>query len=378
MKKLKIIAALDSFKGALSSAEAGEAVRKGILNRNPDADVTVFAVGDGGEGTAEALIRSLHARTGTLIVSDTHGSSVPAVYGLYRPSLESKVTAIFDMASAAGIRYAAAHDFDILRSTTYGVGEMIAAIADTGIEEIVVGLGGSGTSDGGIGALSALGAKFYNENRKLIERCDTSALARVCSCDLTPAIERMKNCKLTLLSDTAVSLTGDSGAVMMYSRQKGASEEMLPSLDAAMRSYANICDAAVGRAVSDLPGAGAAGGLGYSLSLVGGVLTPGAAYVLDTIGFTKAALDADLIITGEGKTDRQTATGKLPMVAAQKACGKPVICLCGVNEAVPALYESGISAVFALADRPMSAEESISHTSELLEKAAYNITGLYC
>lgn len=374
---LNVVAALDSFKGALSSEEAGEAVRCGILKRYPDADVTVFAVGDGGEGTADALMRSLHAHTGTLTVSDTHGAPVPAVYGLYRPAIESRSTAILDMASAAGIRYAAAHDFDILRSTTYGVGEMIAALADMGADEIVVGLGGSGTSDGGIGALSALGAKFYEADGTLIDRCDTSALARVHACDLSPALERIKNIKLTLLSDTSVALTGTSGAVMMYSRQKGASEDMLPTLDAAMQNYAAVCDAAVGAAVSDYPGAGAAGGLGYGLSLIGGKLTPGAAYVLDTVGFTKAAQNADLIITGEGRTDRQTATGKLPMIVAQKSCGRPVICLCGVNDAVPALYDSGISAVFALADRPMTAEDSIAHTAELLEKAAYNIAGLY-
>lgn len=370
MKKLKIVAALDSFKGSLSSAEAGEAVRKGILARCPDADVHVFAVGDGGEGTAEALMRSLNASVETLTVSDTHGFPVSAVYGMQRTA--SATTAIFDMASAAGISYAALHHFDILRSTTYGVGECIAALVQRGATEIV-GLGGSGTSDGGIGALSALGAVFCDADGTRLESCNTSMLAKVHSCDLSPAIELLGNTKITLLSDTSVALTGASGAVRMYSRQKGATEDMLPSLDAAMQNYAAVCDAAV----SEIPGAGAAGGLGYGLSLLGGKLTPGAAYVLESIGFAEAAQTADLVITGEGKTDSQTATGKLPMIVAQKACGKPVICLCGVNDAVPTLYESGISAVFALADRPLSAEDSIANTALLLEKAAYNITGLY-
>ncbi|MBQ4355020.1 MAG: glycerate kinase, partial [Clostridia bacterium] len=275
MKKLRIAAALDSFKGSLSSYEAGDAVRRGILRRCPDADVRVFSVGDGGEGTADALMHSLRAQPCTITVSDTHGFPVDAVYGF---CCESRM-AVFDMASACGIRHAEQHGFDILRSTTYGVGQMIAAAAELGFEEIVVGLGGSGTSDGGIGALSALGARFFDQDGNQLALCTTASLASVASCDLTPALARLDGIRLTLLSDTSVALTGSAGAVMLYSRQKGALPELLPVLDAAMASYASVCDRAVGKSVSSLPGAGAAGGLGYGLSLIGGRLTPGAAYV---------------------------------------------------------------------------------------------------
>jgi len=370
---LHITVALDSFKGALSSKEAGEAVRRGILARVPDADISVFSVGDGGEGTADALIDGLGAVRKTLTVSDTHGYPVDAEYGI---TPDGK-TAILDMAAAAGIKYAAEHGFDYRSSSTFGVGQMIAYLADLGCENIIVGLGGSGTGDGGMGALSALGAVFFDADRTILPQCCTGSLEKAAYCDLSTPLYRLKNCSLTLLYDTAVPLTGDLGAVKLYSRQKGARQEELDSLDSAMKSFAKVCDSAVGTKVSEFSGAGAAGGLGYGLSLIGGKLTPGAGFVLDAVGYTDDVKKSDLVITGEGKTDRQTATGKLPMTAALKAGGKPVVCLCGVSDPVPALYESGISAVFALADRPMTAEESIASTASLLEKTAYNLIGLF-
>ncbi|MBQ8370730.1 MAG: glycerate kinase [Clostridia bacterium] len=372
-KTLDILAALDSFKGSLSSLEAGEAVRRGVHSRFPDAEVTVFAVGDGGEGTAEALCQSLHAEMHEIPVHDTHMSMISASFGTVE--IGGVKTAIFDMAAASGIRFAKEHGLDIMNSTTYGVGEMIRYAVSLGCGEIIVGLGGSGTSDGGMGALTALGAVFTDENGATLDGI-TSSLGRVRSCDLSPAVRLLSGVKLTLLYDAAVALTGETGAVRMFSRQKGASEEMLPALENAMASYASVCDNYASDAVSMRPGAGAAGGLGYGLSLIGGLLTPGADFVLDTIGFSEAARTADLIITGEGKTDAQTETGKLPMTVAKHSCGKPVVCLCGKNEAGPGLYACGIDAVFAIADGPISLEESVERTGELVEKSAYNLVGL--
>ena len=374
MKKTPdIVAALDSFKGSLSSLEAGNAVKNGILRRIPHANVTVFAVGDGGEGTADALCQSLHAEMLNLSVSDTHRRTVTSSMGIV--SLDGVKTAVLDMASAAGIRYAKVHGLDILTSTTYGVGEMIRHAVELDCGEIIVGLGGSGTSDGGMGALTALGAVFTDESGTPLTGC-TADLGKAVFCDLTPAIDLLKNTKLTLLYDAGVALTGEKGAVRMFSRQKGADDDMIPALEAAMIRYADLCDRAVGAKVSDFPGAGAAGGLGYGLSLIGGRLTPGADYVLDAIGFDRAAAQADLIVTGEGKTDRQTETGKLPMIAAKHACGKPVVCLCGKNEAEDSLCACGIDCVLAIADGPLTLEESVERTAELLERTAFNLAGL--
>ncbi|MBQ2724157.1 MAG: glycerate kinase [Clostridia bacterium] len=371
---LNVIAALDSFKGSLSSLDAGEAVRRGILKRIPSAAVTVFAVGDGGEGTASALCQSLRADQLEIRVHDTHMAPITAVMGI--TMIDGMKTAIFDMASAAGITFAKSHGFDILHSTTYGVGEMICAAVSSGCSEIIIGLGGSGTSDGGMGALTALGAVFYDAHQNLLNGC-TASLGSVVSCDLTPALQLLKDIKLTLLYDAGVMLTGEKGAVRMFSRQKGATEEMIPRLESAMLQYAAVCDKAVSASVSCLPGAGAAGGLGYGLSLVGGKLTPGADYVLKTIGFPKAAESADLIVTGEGKTDSQTETGKLPVAVSRYSSGKPVVCLCGKNEAGEGLYSLGIDAVFSICDGPLALNESMERTGELLEKSAFDLAGLF-
>lgn len=372
---LHFVLALDSFKGAISSQEAGEAVRRGILHRLPDASVTVFSVGDGGEGTADALIRCLGAVRHTVTVEDTHGTPVPAEYGLL--SRDHGITAYLDTAAAASIRFARSHGYDYAASSTYGVGQMLRHLLTLPCREIVLGLGGSGTGDGGIGALSALGARFYDASDNLLPaRLTTGDLARVNSCDLSPAIRQLKNTRLTLLYDVAVPLLGEHGATRMFGIQKGAKPEEIPHHEAAMAHYAAVCDQAVGSPVSTLPGAGAAGGLGYGLSLIGGRLQNGAESVLSAIGFREAARNADMIITGEGKTDRQTAQGKLPHAIARASGDTPVVCLCGACEPDDILYRDGMDAIFSITDCPLSLEESIARTAELLEKTAYNVAGL--
>jgi glycerate kinase len=377
-KPLTVLSAPDSFKGALSSEEAGNAVRRGILKRLPDTRVKVFPVGDGGEGTADALMAALHAEKRKIAVSDTHGAPAEAEYGVFLK--DGLRRAVFDMASAAGIRFARSHGLDLPRSTTRGVGELIRSALSEGCGEIVVGLGGSGTCDGGIGALYALGARFADKHGKEIEDPRAEDLGRIASVDLTAARELLGDVTLTLLYDSGVPLTGEQGAVLLYARQKGAKEEDLPGMESAMKRYASVCDTETGCRYSDRPGAGAAGGLGYGLSLAGGNLVPGASYVLDTVGFRAAAADADLVITGEGRTDVQTATGKLPLIAARIAKEEnpavKTVCLCGIHDAPDTLYRDGIDAVFALADRPMTAEDSMEKTADLLEKAAFDLAGI--
>ena len=377
MKPIEIAAALDSFKGSLSSREAGEAVRRGVLSRIPDADVVLYPVGDGGEGTADALLDALCAERRTVTVSDTHGDPVGAEFGLY--TREGVLTAVFDMASCCGLRFAQRHGLDFARSTTRGVGEMILRALELGCGEIVVGLGGSGTGDGGIGALAALGARFTDEDGRAIRDPRTWDLGRVFSADFS-GILLPSSVRLTLLCDTDVPLTGPSGAVRMYARQKGAREEDLPRLEADVEHYAAVCGRASDAGFAALPGTGAAGGLGYGLTLAGGILTRGAPYVLRAVGFTAAVPRFDLVITGEGRTDEQTATGKLPMAVARavrEAGGRcPVVCLCAIDDSTPALYEAGMDAVFAAADRPMTAEESLRRAAELLEKTAGSLAAV--
>ena len=378
-KPLRVLLAPDSFKGALDSASAGEALRRGFSIRRTDASIRVFPVGDGGEGTADALNAALHSDIHTVTVSDTHGSPVEASLGIcVRDGIK---TAVLDMASAAGLRFARNHGLDLPRSTTRGVGELIRYALDQGCGGIMVGLGGSGTCDGGIGALSALGVRFTDADGKLLTDPRTEDLGSIRDADFREALRLFAGVRLTLLYDSGVPLLGEKGAVLLYARQKGARGEDLPSMESAMARFAALCDGISGKPLSTLPGAGAAGGLGYGLSLIGGELTPGAETVLNAVGFPEAARNADLLVTGEGKTDAQTATGKLPLAVCRTAKeANPdvkTVCLCGVSDAPESLYRDGVDAVFALADRPMTAEESMEETEALLEKAAYNLAGLF-
>lgn len=370
--KTKVVIALDSFKGALSSAEAGEAVRNGILRRLPQCETQVFPLGDGGEGTAYALAECLGYEKHHANVADTHGDTANAEYYVSADS----ASVIFDMSSCAGLSHAKKHSLDIMHASTYGVGQLIANAVSDGAKEIIICLGGSGTSDGGAGALSALGVRFF-DNNELIERISPANLDKICSADISNATELLKNTKLILLYDSAVPLLGEHGAVMMYSRQKGADDSSLPLLEEKMAHYANAMTNGDSSLVS-VSGAGAAGGLGFGLSLIGGRLTNGAEYVLSKCGFNEAVSDATLVITGEGKTDAQTATGKLPSAIAKTASSHrvPTICLCGVNDCDEALYRCGITSVIQIGDRPMSYETSVSETTKLLEKSAFDLAGI--
>ena len=373
-----VLAAPDSFKGALSSSSAGEAVRRGFLKRCPDARVLVFPVGDGGEGTADALNAAFHSDLHSVTVSDTHGAPVAASFGIC--TRNGTKTAVLDMASAAGLRLAQKHDCELPRSSTRGVGEMIRTALNMGCRHILVGLGGSGTCDGGVGALAALGVRFTGENGQDLTDPRTEDLGSIRDADFSEARRLFDGVRLTLLYDSGVPLTGPHGAVLLYARQKGAREEDLPGMERDMIRFADLCDRDAGKPLSQFPGAGAAGGLGYGLSLIGGELVPGAQTVLDAVGFPEASRSAGLVITGEGKTDAQTATGKLPLAVCRAAKevnpSVKTVCLCGVSDPTESLYRDGVDAVFALADRPMTSEESMERTEELLEKAAFNLAGL--
>ncbi len=371
-KKIKIIAALDSFKGAASSYEAGCAVRRGVQKRLPGCEVVIFSLGDGGEGTSAAFYDA--GEVHSVKVSDTHRAETDATYVILDNS--GVKTAMFDMAATAGLHHSRSHGLDVRSATTAGVGEMIVHLVNIGCGEIIVGLGGSGTNDGGIGALSRMGARFTDKNGFELDGTRGAAiLSDAASCDLSAVHELLDGVKLTLLYDVAVPLTGEFGASRMFSRQKGADEHTVEELENAMTHFAEVCDHHVGEAVSERKGCGAAGGLGYGLSLAGGELHPGAEYVLDFVGFREAAAHADLVITGEGKTDRQTARGKLPFTVAKYAGHCPVVCLCGTFVPDEELYEGGFDAVFSIINAPSSLEESMANTAVLLENAAYNVAG---
>jgi len=380
MKNKKILVIPDSFKGALSAAETGEAIangiRKALLKQGLHNEVLVFPAADGGEGTAEAICASLEGKFLTVPTVDLFGH--PAV-GMYA-SLPARIpTAAFDMAACCGIGFAKQYGPDPMRASTYGVGVMLDRLIGFGYRRILVGLGGSGTNDGGIGALAALGARFADDTGTVLDGASGGqVLERIASVDVSAVHEKLAGVELVLLYDVAVPLTGETGATRMFGRQKGATPEQLDRLEAGMCRYAEVLRKTYGN-VPDADGAGAAGGLGCGLYLAGGKLCHGASYVLDTLGIPSLLEDTAIVFTGEGKTDIQTARGKLPHTVARyaKAAGVPCVDICGQAEPVDVLYEDGMTAVVSLVNGCITVEESMARTAELSEKAAYDLTRLW-
>ncbi len=369
----------DSFKGALSSADAGEAMASGIRKALAEADgayaVTVLPVGDGGEGTAEAVGLACRGEQRVIATTDLFGHPVDGVYYALPDN-----GAVFDMATCAGIGFARQHGPDPMRATTFGVGVMLDRLVTLGYKKIYVGLGGSGTNDGGIGALAALGARFYDASGDWLDAAaGGQVLPRIAAVDVSDVHERLSGVELSLLYDVAVPLTGETGATRMFGRQKGASPEMLDQLEAGMCGYARAIAQAYGAEIPQTPGTGAAGGLGCGLHLAGGRLCHGAGAVLDLLDVPGLLGDTALVFTGEGKTDVQTAQGKLPHTVARyaKAAGVPCVDICGQADPVDALYRDGMTAVVSLVNGCLSVEESMARTAELAGKAAYDLTRLW-
>ena len=375
---MKFLLCPDSFKRSLSSPEMCDALEKGIMSRLPDAEVRKMPLADGGEGTADAIGSALGGRAVAADTVDPFGEPITASY----TAIDGLSLAVIDMAAASGLGFSKARaDFGrgaLVKASTFGTGLMIRRAIDAGYKNIIVGLGGSATNDGGIGAASSLGMRLFDASGGEIDaRRGAAALGEIAA--ISGDAVAIGDAKMTLLYDVDIPLLGERGCTKNYAPQKGASAEEIEALEAAMRSYADAAVRSLGRDLSGEAGAGAAGGLGFGLSLCGGELRFGAPYVLDVCGFDEAAATVDVVITGEGKCDEQTASGKLPAWVAKraKAAGNAaVICVCGVDRSVPEFYALGADAVFTLADGPITPEESVANCAALAEKLGANVAGL--
>lgn len=355
---MKVVVAVDSFKGSLTSLEAGEAVREGILAAKPQAEVLVRPLADGGEGTTELLIAGLGGIRRTLTVTGPLGKPVEASYGW----LEESRTAVMEMVSAAGLVLVAEGERDPLRATSRGLGEMIADAVRRGAREFVIGIGGSATNDGGLGMLKALGYTFLD--------CDgadagegAQALERVAAIQKDQVLPGLDECRFLVACDVNNPLCGREGATFVYGPQKGVSEEMKPILDRAMRQYAVAVSRAMGNDYADEPGAGAAGGMGFAfLSCLNARLVSGTELILETLRLEEDIRDADVVVTGEGRLDRQTAMGKAPGGVARIAgkYGVRVIAFAGsIGEGASDCNEAGIHAYFPILRKITSLEEAM-------------------
>ncbi|MCZ8518471.1 MULTISPECIES: glycerate kinase [Paenibacillus] len=372
---MRIIAAPDSYKGSLSALEAAGAIEKGVLSVFPEAQVDKVPVADGGEGTAEALVTASGGRLLRERVMGPLGEPVEAYWGL----LGDGRTGVIETAAASGLPLVPADRRNPALTTTYGTGELIRAALEHGVRKLIIGLGGSATNDGGAGLLQALGVRFLDGAGEELPQ-GGAALARLARIDAAGLDPRLAECAIRVACDVDNPLCGPRGASAVFGPQKGASMEMVAQLDSALQRFAEAAHRAAGRQAAELPGAGAAGGLGAGLLyFTEAELTPGIRLVLEAAEFERKLQGADLVITGEGATDAQTAFGKAPVGVAQIArqYGVPVVCLSGsLGPGSGDVLEQGIGALMSIVPGPMPLQECIASAPVLVEEAAARLCRL--
>ena len=365
---MKVLAAIDSFKGNLSSLEVADVVEKGIRRVYPGAVVEKLAMADGGEGTARTLTAFFHGATETVTVMGPNGSPVHAKYGIIRGT-----TAVMEMAEASGITLVKPGRLDPMRATTFGTGQMILDALDRGCRKIVIGIGGSATNDGGEGVAAALGVRFLDREGNDVG-LGGGCLRKIADMDLQGLDPRLKDTEFVAACDVDNPLCGENGASAVFGPQKGAAPEMIEMLDRGLAGYAEVIRRRTGRAVADFPGSGAAGGLGAGLiAFCNAKLGRGVDIVMDTVDIDRAIRAADVVITGEGRVDAQTVHGKVPAGVAGRAkkYGKPVFAVTGyAGNGSKAVYQCGIDAVVSSITAPMSNQKAIRNSVPMIEDAA--------
>ncbi|MFJ4520967.1 glycerate kinase [Streptomyces sp. NPDC088810] len=366
-----MLIAADKFKGSLTAVQVAERVTAGLRGVVPDLPVEALPVADGGDGTVDAAVAAGFERR-EVRVAGPLGQEVTAAFAL------RDGTAVVEMAEASGLQRLPAGVFAPLTASTYGSGELLRAALDAGARTIVFGVGGSATTDGGAGMLSALGARFLDADGEPVAP-GGGGLTELARADLSGLDPRLSDVELILASDVDNPLTGPKGAPAVYGPQKGASPDDVEALDAALAHYAKILEAAVGPRAAEYaaaPGAGAAGGIGYGALLLGARFRAGIEVMLDVLGFASALERADLVITGEGSLDEQTLHGKAPagVAAATRARGIDVVAVCGRLALPPeALAPAGIRRAYPLSALEPDPVKSMAQAGPLLERVAESI-----
>ena len=350
----KIIIASDSFKGCLSSLEVARAAGNGIRKVLPDCEVVTVPVADGGEGTVEALVAALNGSLVTCEVHDPLMNPIRAEYGI----LGDGLTAVIEMASASGLTLVPPAKRNPMLTTTYGTGELIKDALQRGCRRFLIGIGGSATNDAGTGMLQALGFRFLDKDKNELGK-GGQILEQIAHIDF---INELKEAVFTIACDVNNPFSGENGAAFVYARQKGADDAMIHQLDKGLKHFASVILSSKGKDIDAIPGAGAAGGLGGGfLAFLPATLKPGVQMVLDALDFDSRIKGADLIITGEGKLDRQTGMGKTPsgILEAGKRQHIPVVAIGGTVEETEALLHQGFLAVFSIQPGPVSLEQAM-------------------
>lgn len=357
---MKTVIVIDSFKGSLSSIEAGQAAAEGIKRVFPDAETQVCPLADGGEGTVETLISGMGGAIRNLSVTGPLGEKVNGKYGI----LDDGVTAVMEMADAAGITMVPPEKRNPMDTTTYGVGELIRDAVDRGCRKFIIGIGGSATNDGGVGMLQALGFEFLDGEGKPVAY-GAQGLEKLVCIGTQHAMEELKGCEFHIACDVKNALCGPEGCSAVFGPQKGADADMIRKMDAWLADYAALAAAACAdeKVDPDYPGTGAAGGLGFAFrTFLHGVLEPGVELILRETKLEDKLQDADVVVTGEGRLDGQTVMGKAPIgvAALAKKHGKRVVAFSGcVTEDARACNDHGIDAFFPIVRGAVSLEEAM-------------------
>lgn len=372
---MKIVIAPDSFKESLTAREVAQAIAQGVLDVLPDAQVVLVPMADGGEGTLEAVLAATDGQRQSLNVADALGRPRQAHWG-WLP----EHTAVVEMASAAGLEHIAAHERDPMRANTYGVGQLLRQALDAGARRIVLTAGGSATNDGGVGMLCALGLRLLDQDGKAVP-AGARGLRHLAKVDASDLDKRLAATEIVIATDVRNPLCGPNGASAIFGPQKGASTEMVRELDQALMHWADITAQATGQDHRDSPGAGAAGGLGFAaMAWLGAKTRPGVEVVAELTGLQAHMAHAQLVITGEGRLDRQTLAGKTPWGVLKLAHAQsiPTIALAGsLGEGYQALYEQGLCAAFSLTAGPVTLAQALAQAQALLRARTVDIIRLW-
>ena len=382
---MKIVLAPDSFKGSLSAEAVCAALEAGLRRVLPDAEIVRRPMADGGEGTLDAVVAALQAndkntgvRRKQALVKNAAGQSAEAGYALIKHGVIYEA-ALIEVAQIVGIEDAQNMAVPVGDRSTYGVGELMRLLVNDGIRHFFIGLGGTSTNDGGAGLLAALGVKFTGTFRREISPTP-NGLEKLISVDVTALDSRLADCEITLLSDVNNGLTGEHGATAIFGAQKGVAKADIAKVDSVIAAYAERLEAALQKHAINKPGAGAAGGLGYALQLLGAKFESGAQTVARLTGLAAACKNADWLITGEGRSDAQTLLGKTPFAAAHIACehGNPGLKATLISGGVDAGSLAALNATFnggcfSIVPGPMALDQAVIRAPELLANAAEQI-----
>ncbi len=369
---MKILIAPDSFKESLSALDVAEAIESGFREIFPQAEYVKLPVADGGEGTVEAMVAATGGRVVQVKVTGPLGEPINAFFGL---SGDEKI-AFIEMAAASGLESVPQSQRNPLKTTSYGTGELIKNALDHGVEHCIIGIGGSATNDGGAGMVQALGVKLLTRDGDDIGY-GGGELIKLAKIDVSGLDKRIKKCRFEVACDVTNPLTGDRGATAIFGPQKGATPEMIEQLDGYLRHYAEVIKKDLGIDVDDVPGAGAAGGMGAALyGFCHAELRQGIEIVTEALGLDALVKDATLVITGEGRIDSQSINGKVPIGVARvaKRYNKPVIAIGGsLTKDVDVVFDHGLDAVFSVLYSICTLDEALDNAADNLRKSARNI-----